>query len=176
MSNLGFVSTKKHLKVEHISAALAEINQRRFKNLFTISTDTKPGDKTGFWEVDFGLSPEKEKWVMGGFSVSLKTRGRLSFKPWGSQWAYWAYVVTQNELATKYNGTLSDEGISGRWKPDLNKHKTYLDWLKLLYSHIFDPDWQARVAANGGLITSPEEYWKQVLEENYYILPKYLQF
>lgn len=121
MSNHGFVSSKRNFKKEQIILDLQEINQRRFKGLLTI-VDSKWGDN-GSWFISY---PEHSH--PNGFNIWIRSAKKLEHRHTHG-WSFYLEVAFSEELCYKYNGILSDEGITEKWKPDPSKHLTYTDWL-----------------------------------------------
>ena len=114
MSNHGYVTSKRWFKADQIEEDLKEIVSRRF-GFIPIKRDDN-----GF-AIGFGYPYEVEMWV--------ENVHKLEFRNPMPQWCWWIQTVIQNELAIKYNGIISDEGVSEKWKGKANKYPTYDDWL-----------------------------------------------
>ena len=125
MANHGFVTTRRILRFDRVHADLSEIVQRRFKGKMQING---PHEEDGV--VMWVMQPCKESisGIVHGFQVWLSTSRKLEFRHPFNDWAFWAQVVVINELGARYNGIISDEGVSEKWKPDPKKYPTYKSW------------------------------------------------
>lgn len=129
MANHGFVSSKKHFKKEQVLLDLQEINERRFKGLLKIE-DGAYGNK-GAWFVSY----QDKGWNYPvGFHIWIRSARMLEHRHTRS-WGYYIELVFAEEMGAKYNGIMSDEGISEKWKPEPGKYSSYSTWLDILYEH-----------------------------------------
>ncbi|CAB4196819.1 hypothetical protein UFOVP1290_339 [uncultured Caudovirales phage] len=127
MANHGFITTKKNLKKDNILLDLHEINQRRFKSSLSIEETNWSG--RGAWYISYKVPGQDYR---EGFHIWLTSSRKIEHRHAHNFAAYLETSFTE-ELGVKYNATMSDEGISDKWKPDPEKYKTY----KLYYNEIY---------------------------------------
>lgn len=110
---------------EGIDKDLIEILQHRFKNKIGITQRwTKDDDSLAAWRISC-LSDK----LPFDFVFWLKTRRTMEFRQPHGEMALWAHWVIQNELATKYDGSISNDGLHGaKWgsKP----HISHGEWIR----------------------------------------------
>jgi hypothetical protein len=108
MANHGFVKTKKPMTPDAIQAILEELNVSTFKNGFKIERDDK------FWNLSY---PSNER-NYGYRSCWLETKRTFEMRhSGGASFIWWADSVILDTIARKFDGTISDEGHSNKWKP-----------------------------------------------------------
>lgn len=143
MANHGFVTTRKTLTPEMVDRDIREIVERRFKNKLEIKYDkvSENSPKKGTYDIwagwEFHLpipsKNDKRDWYYD-FTAWIMSPHKLEFRHPHADWAFWAQsCVLQEELAYRYNGIISDEGVSERWKSSperLKKYATYRKWLE----------------------------------------------
>lgn len=115
MANHAFVTTKKWLKADRVEEDLKEILARRFNNKIPYKRD---GDT---FEIGF-----RYPW---NFPMWVENVHKLEFRHQPPDWCWWVEIVIANELALKYNGIISDEGVDEKWAGVANKYPKYDDWL-----------------------------------------------
>lgn len=121
MANHGYVTTRKHLLADLINLDLMEINERVFKNKLTLTRDA-----TNYWTFEYPNPPDGRYY---SFPVQLTNKNKLEFRHQMGDWNFWAQNQVAEELALKYNGLISDDGVSEKWKAE-NKTPHYKDWVK----------------------------------------------
>lgn len=144
MANHGYVTTRRHLTPEEVDRDIREIVKRRFKDLIEVryeKTAPEPSTHnfrgTDFWNIWalWAFEPKDEKLKKTSnyiFEVWIMNRRKLEFRHPHGDWSWWGQMTVQNELAYKYDGTISDEGVEERWKVDqkkLDKYRHYRDWV-----------------------------------------------
>lgn len=129
MANHGFITSKKNFNAEQIRKDLDEINQRRFKGLLKIE-NSQWGTK-GSWFISYKSDDQEHP---HGFNIWITSLRKIEHRHTHG-WAYYVEIVFSEELAAKYNGTISDEGISDKWKANPLKYPSYGAWLMVLYGH-----------------------------------------
>lgn len=129
MANHGFISSKRKLDKDKVFLDLQEINNRRFGGKLEIKIEDSE------WFIHY---PTEHHEDTKGFWLWLKTSRKLEHRH-AVMWAYYLEIVFAHELATKYNGNLSDEGIGETWKPDVTKYPNYKAWIDRSLSHIKNP-------------------------------------
>jgi len=130
MSNIAFITTRKHLKSYDIPSLLSQINDKRFDGKLTIKL------VDGGWNVSFlenGLDTGKYGFGFWFHSVSPK---KLAVKWPHGPWMTYVFVVFKQELAALTNGVLSDESEPGTYLPTPNKYPSYKSWIELSCSRI----------------------------------------
>jgi hypothetical protein len=134
MANHGYITSKKHFKEEQVLEDLKEINKRRFKNLLSIE-DSAYGDK-GAWFISY----QDKGWdYPRGFNIWIRSARKLEHRH-SRNWGFYLEMIFSEELGAKYNGTMSDGGFSGTWKPEPEIYVSYRSWLEIRYEHIKDSD------------------------------------
>ncbi len=119
MGNICTIKSRKKLKYDQVTADLHEINRRCFKSLLEIQEVLE----FNCWNICFNGNV--------GFTIhkSPTYKGRLTLKH-GRHWWTWVDVVVTNELALKYNGSITDEGVSGSWKGEPGKYPNIRSWFE----------------------------------------------
>lgn len=122
MANYGHITSRKWFRVDELEGHVKEIIARFFPLLTArmyISSDS------------VGVTVSAPDDEFNGLFIEVETRNRLSTRrPAGIVWS-WAFTVIQNELAVKYGGRRTDDGIVGRIanKPT-GTWPTYEAWLR----------------------------------------------
>jgi hypothetical protein len=124
MANHGYITSRRHFKAEQIEKDLQEINERRFKGYLTIQPDSGCSEK-GSWFVSYN-----DNLYTTGFNIWIESQRKLEHRH-TSGWGYYVELVFCEELGAKYDATMSDGGISDRWKPCPEKYPTYRAWLDI---------------------------------------------
>ena len=130
MANHGFITTRKFLKTEKIDADIREFVKKHFGDLADVEG---PGEGWEGVRADWQIQFKGDDY--SSFSVWLQTQRKLEFRHPRVRLSRWAQALVQEELATRYDGMISDEGVEGRWKPDVEKLNTYRKWVNLMTSH-----------------------------------------
>ena len=161
MSNHGYVTSGRIFKSDEVNSAINEINQRRFGNKLTIEHD-KHGWFVGCKIFNKGYDIKKKskvKYEMG-FDLWIETKRKLEFQHNIDDFVWYVESVFINELAHKYNGMISDDGVDEKWKPDLTKYKSYRQYL-------------ACRSASYGKINKPAYFAAKMVERiSYSMVPK----
>lgn len=154
MANHGFISSKKNFKKDQVLKDLQEINDRRFAGFLKIE-NSKYGTK-GSWFISY----QGEGWFFPeGFNIWIRSPRMLEHRHQHG-WIYYLEIVFSSELATKYNGLLSDECCDDKWKPDVNKYPTYKKWMESQYS---------------GLKKRNPKTWKKLIDSEMDLCPEELR-
>lgn len=125
MANHGFVTTKKWLTGDRVEKDIKEIIEERFKNKVPI-VRTEDSFEIGF----------EYPWSFGCW---VENCHKVEFRNPMPDWCWWVMAVIQNDLAIKYNGLISDEGVNGYWKGVQNKYPTFRLWVKARHAHMKNP-------------------------------------
>jgi hypothetical protein len=153
MANHGYVTVRDgRLDPEAVNRDLQEIVERRF--LGKLEIDYSPSD--GWLLHPKGLpdfDDQIEFWIAGR---------RLVFRHPFTQWCWWAQVgVLQEEFAYRYGGTISDDGLDGRWKGSLGRLKRYPTFRSWTRASGLIQSWLERKSLPGVLLELDEELGKR---------------
>jgi hypothetical protein len=132
MSNIAFLTTRRHVKSYDIVAMLVDINYRRFGGKLAIQAHlTTPP----YWSV---YTPND----MDGFDIYNPSPRKLSIKHPMMPWMDYVALVFRHELGRLTGAILSDEGVEETWLPDPDKYPTFQAWLELRHSRLYqnNPD------------------------------------
>jgi hypothetical protein len=144
MANHGYVTTRRILTPEEVDKDIREIVERRFKGHIDVEfkkllKDPKKSSFRGYesWDIWalWVFSPKDKKFKKESrhcFEAWIMSQRKLEFRHPHGEWAWWGQMIVQEELAYKYGGTVSDEGVEERWKvtPEkLAKYRHYKDWI-----------------------------------------------
>jgi len=153
MANHGYVKSKRIFKKDEVFKEIQEINQRRFDGKLNIE-DSDYGD-LGSWFISHAVEESTE-----GFNIWIASPKKLEHRHTRC-WATYLEIVFANELGVKYDGIMSDDGVSEKWKPRPEKYPTFLAWLDVLYGHIKEskPD-SFKTAIEFEMMYCPEELIK----------------
>lgn len=151
MANHGFVSSKKHFKAKQVAKDLQEINERRFKGLLKIE-DSHWGEN-GSWMISYQVEGHSYPFA---FNIWIASPRKLEHRHTHG-WAAYVEIVFAEEIGAKYNGDMSDEGVSGKWKPNPNKYSSYKAWLDLLWAHVKEKNPAVEKLINEELEWAPKE-------------------
>jgi hypothetical protein len=123
MSNISFLTTRKHIKSYDIPALLQKINEKRFGGKLTITTGYGVG----------GVSLND----CDSFEFYQHSAKKIGAKSPHNPWMEYVCVVVRNELGAMTNAVLSDEDEGlGTWKPNPKKYSSYKKWVSLFYQSI----------------------------------------
>lgn len=135
MGNIATITTRKKITPEMINVEINRIIKERFKNLLKVTmtrySNLPEKDSYGDWE--WWVNWEFSK--MDGniaFNFAILSYHKMSYKHAHGDWNWWAQMTLSKELAFKYNGTHSDEGIPEKWKETSNtmkEYRHYRDWV-----------------------------------------------
>jgi hypothetical protein len=124
MANHGRVRTRKKLTPAGVSAIIERLNQERFQGRLLIES-CKGGWGQYTWEIKVRDEPGEEP-TYGSRICWIETPNRFEMRHGGGgRFWWWLDAVIQNEVALEFNGTLSDDGHDGKWKPEKGKYPTY---------------------------------------------------
>jgi hypothetical protein len=132
MANHCFVTTRKRFKYEAVTADLQEINERRFNGALLIepyeATESNYGNG---WMIGVVGCHD---WLTINCWLTTSRKFELRHGP-GGDIRWWFEFCIQNDLALKYDGWTSDEGVEGRWKGEENYLPTFVDHVKKMHEH-----------------------------------------
>jgi len=124
MANHGHVRVRGRLcNADQIDKDLRRIIERRFQDHLVVDRD-ETGDGS-YWVVTIKGSETH------GWSCWVETRRTLEFRHPRGDFLNYTQTVVQHELAALYNGWITDEGVEGKWDPDVNKFRKFTDWLDM---------------------------------------------
>jgi len=122
MSNIAYITTKKHVKSYDILSLLGKINNKRFDGKMTIS------ENNYCYKISYSEFCDYLEFY-------IKSPRKLSCSHPHDPWMSYVFVVFRQELAKLTNGMLSDEGVEETWKPNPKKYPSYKEWIGLIYQN-----------------------------------------
>ena len=130
MTNHAFASSQGRLTNEKLKAAVIEIVDRRFPGIFKVEGD-------GYLELipNAPIKNDNHSYL----SLHLCSQRMIEMRKSHLPIANWIQSVVQNELAARFKGKCSDEGLSERWVPEIRFFK-YREYFNLICDHIKDDD------------------------------------
>lgn len=131
MGNIAFNSFPKNMSDEAFSTSLREICQERFGDLVEVR-ETFHNGKLCSWVVGPKENTVGDDSWRYEWEVYRESKRKFGGKHPRSDWGSYLMAVVQNELAFRYNGRISDEGVSGTWKGDPTKYKTFVDYFRAM--------------------------------------------
>jgi len=139
MSNIAYITTRKHVKSYDILSLIQQINQKRFDGKLEI-------EKSNYcWNVKYqGLND----WL----EFYKDSPRKLSCKAPHHPWMSYIFVVFRQELAVLTGGILSDEGVEEHWKPTPKKYSSWKKWLMIIHNHIKDEKMLNNIVENEFLL------------------------
>ena len=119
MANHGYVKTKKPMTYKTVSEVLKHIREERLNNTVLI-TDYDDSEPT--WEIT-GID------IKVPLIMWLANEYRFEIRHAPSSFAWYIDSLIINAIAVEFDGIISDDGIDDEWKGDLNRFKTYKEWM-----------------------------------------------
>lgn len=128
MSNISFITTRKHLHSYNFPSLFHKINQKRFDGKMNITIN----ERLDCLEVKYMY------WDRHWDSLEFYKRSprKLSVGHPHSQWMEYVGCVFRNELGKMTGGLLSDDGLEEHWKPSPKKYPKYKVWVEKMHSSI----------------------------------------
>lgn len=111
MANRGFVKCRKVITVDSVNEILEEINKNTFKNKLNIVNENN------FWDVSYKNSKFNFR---RSFWLETKRTFEISHGGSGLDVAWWFDFYLSNQIALKFNGKITDEGVSDVILPRAN--------------------------------------------------------
>lgn len=127
MANNGYISFKKNLTSKQIDNDLRAIITKRFGSDLVVESNCDDSDEFWYWTVKPFNNNENP---LLEFSVEQISKRKFSFHHPKNKFAFWVQTLIQDELALLYNGTISDEGVSEKWKVIKVEHESFVSFLK----------------------------------------------
>ena len=118
MANDGFISTKFDLNSDQIDRDLALVIRHHFDDVLV-----KEQISTNYWQ----LKSNDDKFFDIIDIIKISKR-KISLRHPHVDMFQWMHHRVIDELAYKWKGIISDEGVSEKWKPTM-KYKTYQNWM-----------------------------------------------
>jgi len=126
MANHGYVKTKKFMNAESVHEFLTNLNETVFKDVLNIKQEDN------YWEISC-----KDEKIQGQRQCWLQTKRTFEVRHcYGGDFFNWIDAVIMNELAVKFNGMITDDGVENRWKGVPDKYPTFKSWMELMWSHV----------------------------------------
>lgn len=123
MANYAFVTTRRKMDPDRITEIIQDFNIKKLHRNLTI-------DRTeNFWQLTYEELPS----FSGYRTCTLVSPRRFQMRHnCGSPFMMWVDSFICNEVALEYDGTLSDEGISDRWKGRKGHYSSFKKYYELL--------------------------------------------
>ena len=112
MANHAYVKTKLKLDVDKINILLNDLNKTNFKNVLTIDF----GKKEKFWNIFYKEQYVRQCWIQAPKTFELRHGA-------GGVFQWWVAELILNTVAYHFDGNISDDGVGGKWKPDIQKYQ-----------------------------------------------------
>ena len=127
MGNLGFVKTRHRVGFSEVREALGEIVPRRFGALIEVRE-----------------YPEDEEFEVGYFPAGIAfaiqlAHGQIKILHQTNLFVSWLEVVVAHELALRFHGVISEEGVGGTWHGKRNKYLHFEDYIRQILPPGNDP-------------------------------------
>lgn len=127
MANHCFVTTKKPMKSDQIQALVEELNSKFLHNNLQIERDDS------FWRVKYVSGGE----IYGYRSFWLKTSRTFEMRHCpGGDFMWWIGWLLVNEIAVQFDGSITDEGVDGKWKGVKGKYNDFRKFLDRMKSNV----------------------------------------
>jgi hypothetical protein len=127
MSNVAFVKTKESMDSDAVHETLLQLNVDRFKGNLTIERDHD------VWLLSYDAMIDGERWTVAQMRLVLhgkKVKKKISMPhARGGDFAFWIDCSVLNELSVRFNGIISDEGISEKWYGVPGKYAKFSDFM-----------------------------------------------
>jgi hypothetical protein len=118
MANHGYVKTSADISPGAFDAAVREINERRFAGLLKLTGERH------HWCVEVEEADVlRQLWLEDERSIEVRHAAG------GGDLGWWIDFVYEDELASRFKGRISDDGVPGEWGPDANLYPTLADFL-----------------------------------------------
>lgn len=118
MGNIGSITTRRWIKVEQLADDLKAIIASKFDGKLPIKKEFS------YFTIGF-----EHPWCI---ELWLENCHRIEFRAPLPKWSWWVRCVIENELALLYNGWISDEGVSERWRGVPDKYPRFRDYMKAM--------------------------------------------
>lgn len=133
MTNHAFASSQGRLTAVKLRTALEDIVAKRFPGVFNVTGE----DKHGYYDIEPQHPGEHDNYSY--LSLHLRSQRMIEMRKGHQLGSDWVQTVIQNELAHRFKGKCSDEGLGDeRWEPKLRFFK-YKEYFELRYDHL-DPE------------------------------------
>jgi hypothetical protein len=141
MANHGYVTTRKKMTPEAITGLLNRLNQERFKGILVIEYSHHEGDDGAYgrhlWEITFNHTVPEQSVCYGNHRVCwLNTSRKFEIRHGGGgNFIWWIDHIITNEIAVAFNGSISDDGVGGRWNGEEGKFPSYRNYIEHMWRH-----------------------------------------
>jgi hypothetical protein len=131
MSNHGYVTSRKHLSPERVRKVFGVLNERIFRNRLRVDYNYSPEPDTSawgqhVWELTIPRSPGEPPYAQR--ICWLASRRKFEIRHGGTDFAWWLGSAVINEIALAFDGTISDDGVTERWKGEPNKYDKFTEY------------------------------------------------
>lgn len=149
MGNIASNSFKKDMSDDDFTKALVKICEDRFGDVIRVRRDVYDGEAVNWIVGPVEELMGKDTWSYE-WEIYRESKRKFGGKHAHSEFGWWMMAVIQNELAFRFKGRISDEGVSGTWagephKESLKSFKNYLFHMQLAYMEPDDPAIMQRI-------------------------------
>lgn len=122
MANHSFITSRKIFKQKQVIKDVEEILAKHVRKNYTIQYE---GDAIfiDVWHDDKVYYTAVHMWIANKNKLEFRNR-------FPGEFGTWIHFLIQNELALKYNGHISDEGVNETWRGEPNKYDTYKAYIE----------------------------------------------
>jgi hypothetical protein len=157
MANHGYVTTRCHITVPRMQTVLENLNERVFRYRLRIEY-VHSLDEAAWGEHCWELTiprPYEPDFPYARRFCWLTSKRKFEIRHGGTNFAFWLGSVVSNEVAVAFDGTITDDGGSGRWKGVPNKYDRYNDYLDMIWKNNQYKEYLRQVYRD----EAPEEFW-----------------
>lgn len=131
---------------EKISQMLDELNDSHFRGVLGYEYSEHPKEDTSVWGPYIWMlryDGPKYGWFQPGQVLRptwLNTRRswEIRHSGGGGNFVWWIDSVVTNEVAVRFDGTISDEGVGNKWKGEPGKYKNFQEFQEMMTRHVKD--------------------------------------
>jgi hypothetical protein len=118
---------------------LSELNQSHFKNVLEFEYSNETGNSSAWgphlWIIKYN-GEENESYRKGEHLRVFWLKTSKSFEirhGGGGYFPWWVDSIITNEIALRFDGTISDDGVGEKWKGEEGYCKEFIEYLKKMH-------------------------------------------
>jgi Arc/MetJ family transcription regulator len=145
MGNHGYITLEKKIVINDLENMLKVIVEERFQCKLYIEVDD---DYVAVMIKDkAGEENHVTSFFLGdghGFPMDGKTgSNEIEFNHTSGDPFWWIELILTDQLAYRFKGMISDDGVDGKWEPNIDKYPTYRNWAERWHRRHLDakPHW-----------------------------------
>ena len=146
MANHGQVKTCKAMPAGEISRLIAELNTTLFRSVLEITYSESDGTDGAYgphtWLLVYRTLDidwvRRVCWLESPTHFEMRHGG-------GSRLAWWMDTAILNEVAVRFDGTITDDGCEGQCQGVPVKYNKFSDYMDLSVQHVTDPALRAEI-------------------------------